>query len=259
MVDQYTEMLPFQKLKDMAPNLAKEFGSAKPWPHVVIDDLFDPTILDRILTEFDDVEADWKTFKSKYEGKGQMNRDENFGPVSRSFFHSLNSAPFVEFLSEVSGIGRLTSDPYFVGGGYHQIPRGGKLGVHIDFNKHQQLGLYRRLNAILYLNKNWEEAYGGHFQLWDEKSGRCEKKVAPKFNRLAIFETTNDSFHGHPEPLTPPEGLFRRSLALYYYSPDRGNQVKREHSTIFLDANGRREELSAKTSFISRLKNKVLG
>ena len=30
-------------------------------------------------------------------------------------------------------------DPYFVGGGLHQLKRGGKLGIHADFNEHGKL------------------------------------------------------------------------------------------------------------------------
>jgi hypothetical protein len=46
----------------------------------------------------------------------------------------------------------------------------------------------------------------------------CEVKVLPVFNRCVIFNTDADSYHGHPEPMTCPEGQFRRSIALYYYS-----------------------------------------
>jgi hypothetical protein len=30
-----------------------------------------------------------------------------------------------------------------------------------------------------------------------------------------------DPFHGHPEPMTCPEGVFRRSIALYYYTVEK--------------------------------------
>ena len=37
-------------------------------------------------------------------------------------------------------------------------------------------------------------------------------------NRVLIFTTDVTSFHGHPEPMRCPEGVSRRSLALYYFS-----------------------------------------
>ena len=249
--------LPFDKLDNGHELLKESFRSAEPWPHIVLDDFFESESLDLVLTEFAQVQSNWKSFDTKYEAKHQMNQDQNFGPYTRSIFHALNSAPFLEFLSKVTGIERLVSDPYLVGGGYHQIPKGGKLGVHVDFNKHEQLGLYRRLNVIIYLNKNWDESFGGHFQLWSNSTKKCEKKVLPKFNRMAIFETTNSSFHGHPEPLGCPDGVYRRSLALYYYSPDRGAQNKKSHSTIFMTEDGKLDDLQGPRTVKSFLRNNI--
>ena len=44
------------------------------------------------------------------------------------------------------------------------------------------------------------------------------REVAPVFNRCVVFNTDATSYHGHPDPLTTPEGVYRRSLALYYYT-----------------------------------------
>jgi hypothetical protein len=131
-------------------------------------------------------------------------------------------------------VDNLIPDPRFEGGGLHQIVRGGKLGVHADFNKHRDFGLDRRLNLLLYLNRDWREEYGGHLQLWDRDVARCEAKVLPVFNRVMIFGTTDFTFHGHPDPLTCPEGMTRKSLALYYFSNGRpAEEITGEHSTIF--------------------------
>jgi hypothetical protein len=61
------------------------------------------------------------------------------------------------------------------------------------------------------------------------------EKILPIFNRMVIFSTTDFSYHGHPEPLTCPEGWTRKSLALYYYSNGRPAEEIAEtaHSTIF--------------------------
>jgi hypothetical protein len=93
--------------------------------------------------------------------------------------------------------------------------------VHADFNKHPVFNLDRRLNALLYLNKDWKEEYGGHLELWNRDVTRCEAKILPVFNRLAVFGTTDFTFHGHPNPLQCPEGTTRKSLALYYFSNGR--------------------------------------
>jgi hypothetical protein len=164
----------------------------------------------------------------------QSATETSFGPLTRLFLYHLNSITFLEFLSQVTGIDDLIPDPRFEGGGLHQIVRGGKLGIHADFNKHRVYGLDRRLNLLLYLNKDWREEYGGHLQLWDRSMTHCESKVAPLFNRVMIFGTTDFTYHGHPDPLTCPEGMTRKSLALYYFSNGRpAAEVSGEHSTIF--------------------------
>jgi len=54
------------------------------------------------------------------------------------------------------------------------------------------------------------------------------------FNRCVIFNTTDFSFHGHPDPLTCPEGRTRKSLAMYYYTNGRpAEEISGDHSTLF--------------------------
>ena len=122
----------------------------------------------------------------------------------------------------------------------HRIQPGGKLAVHVDFNKYKRLGLERRLNVLVYLNEDWQESYGGHFELWNKDMTESVVKILPIFNRMAMFSTTEISWHGHPDPLTCPEDRSRRSIALYYYTMGRddGYDVA-EHTTIFT---GRPEE-----------------
>jgi Rps23 Pro-64 3,4-dihydroxylase Tpa1-like proline 4-hydroxylase len=93
--------------------------------------------------------------------------------------------------------------------------------VHADFNRHEKLNLDRRLNLLLYLNRDWKEEYGGHLQLWTRDMGRCVVKVLPVFNRCVVFSTTDFSYHGHPDPLTCPPGRTRKSIAMYYYTNGR--------------------------------------
>ncbi|MEO9114777.1 MAG: 2OG-Fe(II) oxygenase, partial [Gemmatimonadaceae bacterium] len=115
----------------------------------------------------------------------------------------------------------LIPDPYFMGGGYHETGRGGKLGIHADFRVNEQLHLHRRLNVIVYLNEHWDESYGGNLELWTRDMTEKRHEVAPLFNRCVIFNTDANSYHGHPDPMTTPDGVFRRSIALYYYTASK--------------------------------------
>ena len=171
--------------------------------------------------------------------------------------HYLNSEPFLEFLQILTGIQEpLISDPYFVGAGQHEIKKGGLLKVHADFNKHPTLHLDRRINVLVYLNKDWKEEYGGCFELWNEDMSKCGKKILPYFNRIAIFNTTDFSYHGHPDPLNCPEDRSRKSLALYYYSNGRPNHEinlgLENHSTLFKPRQG---DIADDIAFSSKILN----
>jgi hypothetical protein len=223
-------------MKALAASARATYLGAKPFPHVVFDDFFDPRLLELVLEEFPKPgEIRWQSFDNAQEIKLASSREGSFGPATRLLMYHLNSMTFLEFLSSVTGIDNLIPDPGFEGGGLHQIVRGGKLGVHADFNKHRDFGLDRRLNLLLYLNKDWREEYDGQLQLWNRDMSRCEAKVLPIFNRVMVFGTTDFTYHGHPDPLQCPEGMTRKSLALYYFSNGRpAEEVTGEHSTIFL-------------------------
>ena len=216
-----------------------KYANAEPFPFITFPDFFNPEVLEAIVKEFPDLsKSDAISFNNQNEIKFAGKGERTFGNLTKSFMHYLNSEPFLEFIQSITGIEEtLLGDPYFVGGGHHEIKRGGLLKVHADFNKHKKTGLDRRVNLLIYLNKKWDEEYGGHFELWDRKMKSCAKKILPTFNTLALFSTTDFSYHGHPEPLNCPDHMSRKSLALYYYSNGRPeseiNPEIGDHSTIF--------------------------
>ena len=130
---------------------------------------------------------------------------------------------------------KLKIDSELNGGGLHEIKKGGVLKIHTDFNRHPTLDLDRRVNVLIYLNKNWKEEYGGQLELWDKDMKKCKKKIVPIFNKMVIFSTNDFSNHGHPNPVTCHDNHSRKSIALYYYSNGRPNSEKKLglHSTIF--------------------------
>jgi Rps23 Pro-64 3,4-dihydroxylase Tpa1-like proline 4-hydroxylase len=214
----------------------EDFINAEPFPHVVIDNFFSEDILNEILADFPDLQAiDAQKFDNSYEKKLASTHERQMGDATRDLLYRLNSSTFISFLEELTGVPGIIPDPHFEGGGLHQIERGGYLKVHVDFNKHRRLNLDRRLNVLVYLNKYWKEEYGGHLELWDRKMTQCVHRILPIFNRMVIFNTNDFSYHGHPDPLSCPEGRSRKSLALYYYSNGRpAEELSGEnHSTIF--------------------------
>jgi Rps23 Pro-64 3,4-dihydroxylase Tpa1-like proline 4-hydroxylase len=225
-----------ERLQSLAGQYRLEYGSAQPFPHVVIDDFLSEEDLDVVLEEFLQAQDEaWRQFDNPREKKLAERRETSFGPFTRHLLAAnFNSSVFLEFLESLTGIEGLIPDPYYEGGGLHQIVPGGFLKVHADFNWHKELKLDRRLNVIVYLNREWKEEYGGHLELWNREMTKCERRVLPIFNRCVIFSTTDFSYHGHPEPLTCPQGMTRKSLALYYYSNGRpAEELSDAHSTLF--------------------------
>ena len=145
-------------------------------------------------------------------------------PFIRQLIWELNSSTFIRTLEGLTGIENLIPDPSLRGGGLHQILPGGLLGIHADFTHHVKYDLERRVNLLLYLNKDWEDEYGGHLELWNRDASHCVKRIRPTAGRCIIFNTDADSYHGHPRPLTCPEGITRKSIAIYYYTHGRGDQ-----------------------------------
>ena len=259
-----TQMFRFDPvyLENLADKYREQYINAQPFPHIVIDDFLPEYVLNDVLKEFPKPgEIKWQDFENKSEKKLASTSELQMGDATRFLLYQFNSSTFMSFLEKITGINGLIPDPHFVGGGLHQIERGGYLKMHVDFNRHTRLKLDRRLNLLLYLNKDWKEEYGGHIQLWDKDMTRCEKKILPIFNRCVIFSTTDFSYHGHPDPLTCPEGWTRKSLALYYYSNGRPAEeiAHADHSTIFKPRNGEeiQEEENSPMTFKTVLKKLI--
>lgn len=212
-----------ERLAGLAAQFADAYQSNAPFPNMVVDDFFNPEFLREVAAEFPDLASkEAQEFNNPKEIKWASKGEKTFGPQTRKLMHFLNSEPFLEFIQVVSGIKeKLIGDPYFVGGGQHEIRPGGVLKVHADFNGYPAFNLSRRLNVLVYLNEDWDDSYGGHLEFWDENMKEQKAAILPIFNRLAMFSTTDFSYHGHPNPLTCPSDRRRRSLALYYYSYGR--------------------------------------
>lgn len=212
----------FDFWEGLLPALVKEYSQNEPFPHIVLDNLLNPEILEEALNEFPPLNSHgWTNYQHYNSNKYGTNKVENFPPTINLVFKELNSPRFVNFLSRLTGIADLLSDWSLEGGGLHQSRRGGFLNMHADFTAHSHnLKWRRRINLLIYLNKDWQESYGGHLELWDREMKKCVKKVLPVFNRAVIFNTDKDSFHGHPHPLNCPESVTRKSFAFYYFTEE---------------------------------------
>lgn len=223
-------LVDYSALEQAQSSLAEKYQTNMPFPHIVIDNFLPAETVTHLLAEYpyDQNLPVWNDANHRDPSGSYVQKDKRnirdllrMPPTYRQLIWELNSARFLSFLSTMTGIANLIPDPNLRGAGIHQIGRGGFLKVHTDFTTHREFGLDRRLNFLLYLNENWLEAYGGNLELWDAEIKGPPKRIAPLLNRCVVFSTTASSYHGHPHPLTCPDGVFRKSIALYYYTNGR--------------------------------------
>lgn len=204
------------------------FKNASPFPHIVIDNFLKPEVAESIYNAFPDAHEDfWYEYNNPIEIKLACNDPQHIPPNVMEVLNTLNSNKYLKLFSHITGIDDLQADPTLHGGGMHCIKPGGKLDIHIDYSIHPSLKLERRLNLIIYLNKNWQAKYGGELELWEQDMSKCARKILPVFNRAVIFATDDTSYHGHPEPLRCPNNMARKSLALYYLTTPRNGSTER--------------------------------
>ena len=223
-MDNYLFNFGIESLTTLAKNHSDDYKNATPFPHIVLDDFLPSSVAQAAMKHFpspdSEIWLDWKkrdvVNQPKKLGIGHASRLTDVSPWLLHLLNTFNSYPFLMFLQKLTGINKLLPDPYFHGGGLHQIMNGGKLSIHTDFNDLKPLNLYRRINVLFYLNENWKEEYNGHLELWDKECGHCVHSIAPILNRMVIFNTDKHSFHGHPKPLNTSEQITRKSIALYY-------------------------------------------
>jgi len=202
----------------------KNYHNGLPFPNIVIENFFNEDYLNQILLDFPDLSKikSSQKYLNKNEIKYANNDYQNFPDSIKNFFEFLNSNMYLNFLQKLTSVKeKLIVDPQLNGGGLHEIKKGGVLKIHTDFNKHPSLKLDRRINVLIYLNKDWKDQYGGHLELWDKDMLGCKKKILPTFNKMVIFSTNDFSNHGHPDPVICPLNQSRKSIALYYFSEGR--------------------------------------
>lgn len=214
---------------------ASVYSKNDPFPHIVIDGFFREDIAEYLYNNFPKMSQMPNIFKEPMSFKGQLSDIDGKWPQFSQVFDELQSDKFRVFLGELSGIKDLKSDPILAGGGLHQSPKSGFLDIHVDANFHPlRKDLHRRLNIIIYINKEWQSSWGGNLELWNDignRPGDLSVSVEPKFNRAVIFSTTRTSWHG-VKPVYCPEGQSRKSLALYYYTQGRPIEELYEDSSV---------------------------
>jgi Rps23 Pro-64 3,4-dihydroxylase Tpa1-like proline 4-hydroxylase len=217
-----------RRYADLAMSLRAEYVSAYPFPHIVIDDFLPSDVAQRLALEYpspDFMAENWKCHSNENVERYFLENTARFPPSMRLFASAITSRSFLLFLETLTGIASLLPDPYFLGGGAMVTGNGGFLRTHVDFNWHQKLQAWRRCNALFYLTPDWDSKWGGDLELWETDGSKLAKCVSPKFNRVVIFSTTKNSFHGQPQPLNCPPNVYRRVFSAFYYCSNRSELI----------------------------------
>lgn len=255
--------IDIQKLHARLDSLKKEYHSKTPFKYIVFEDFFPRDIAESIHEEYPTIENgawDGTTYLDQ-KNKFQKTTFED-SSIMTDVFKELNSEPLLEWLQSLTDFEeKLIGDQELFGGGLHQSINGAFLNVHIDYNIHPKTKFHRRLNLLVFMNKEWKDEYEGHLELWDlgNNQKKLLEKIAPSFNRCVIFETNEISYHGHPKPLNTPAHVNRKSLATYYYSKSRpSNEIAGEHNTVYVNTEGVSGEVKRFSSGIKALFERLI-
>ncbi|HVY93248.1 MAG TPA: 2OG-Fe(II) oxygenase [Bryobacteraceae bacterium] len=235
-LDQLSPELPGQ-----ADSLRAAFTTAKPFRHISIENFFATDFAERLLAEFPSFDQKLAINEGGTTGGKSVNtKVREISPAYRELYDLISSKPFLEFMSRVSGIPDLLLDPKMFGGGTHENRHGQELDPHIDFNYVEDHSLHRRLNLIVYLNKDWKTEWGGAIEIHSNPRLADENQIRafdPLFNRAVMFETNEFSWHGFPKINLPESERHRsrKSISIYLYTRDRpAEEIAPSHGTFYV-------------------------
>ena len=223
---------------EVLPGQTEAYLNADPFPHAVIDNLLPQKMADDWLMKYPDLVKEGKCLGTN-PVKRQVHKYASVGyPPGYEFYFDMFSSPeMVSYLSKLTGVDPLYADhPQYLGAGLHEITRGGRLKIHTDFMRQKKTNQRRILSTLFFLNKDWDESWGGNLELWNSDLTKPVKSIAPIFNRFIVFECSRHSYHGHPSPLQCPPERTRKGMAFYYMTdPSPETAGKEALATVWQD------------------------
>jgi hypothetical protein len=211
-----------KSLRALGQSRRDAYRDARPFPHAAFDGFLgegEALALEEHFPRPDHPGWMRRDYREQSGRLGQLQRTgfEGVHPTLRNLLAELSGMAFMDFLAALTGIEGLIPDPHFRGAGLSLTLPSGHLALHADFNRDRTRHLERKVTALYYLGRDWDPAWGGALELWNESRTRCEASYLPVLDRLVVMAHGDTYWHGHPEPLACPEGRFRASVAAYYY------------------------------------------
>ena len=239
------EIFNNEKYAKLAYDSHEIYKNNEPFPHIVLDDFLPLSFAKIISNEYPKVSDNTSNFK--FHNHNNVKRhfledSRKFSTNLQMFSSAISSRSFLLFLETITGLKSLIPDPYFMGGGAMMTGNGGFLNIHVDFNWHQKLQAWRRCNVLFYLTADWKNEYQGNLELWSKDGRHKVKEVEPIFNRIVIFNTTSESYHGQPAKINTPDHIFRNVFSAFYYATEKDEKIDSKPHFTKYNADEKRED-----------------
>jgi hypothetical protein len=254
-----------QKRERMVEEMAERLGNlqelhmnflkTEPFPYIYLDDFLEPSFADSLSEHFPSLSEMDIIYEGLNEHKGEHSKFENIHQDFNRLKQILSTDSFRKAIETISGIDNLEiiNDRY--GSGLHQGGAGSFLDIHIDYNLHPFEKKQRRLNFIIFLNKNWQKEWGGYLEFWNSSGTECVASIEPRFNRCVLFISNNISYHGY-SAIQCPVSVTRKSFYLYFFTKPEKRLLF--HDTVFTPAPNdsliRKYRIKAKELFKNTIK-----
>ncbi len=197
--------------------LNEAYESGDPCKHIVLDNFLRPEVAELLYNNFPKLSSLNVKRKSLNEKKSEDYHFERFHPVFQEVKDAITGSDYCKVMGEMTSLDDLFVTTDNTGAGVHQGGDGSYVDVHIDYNMSTKFNAWRRLNLLVYLNKDWKDEYGGALELWDKDMTECKKMILPNFNRAVVFYTDKNAPHGYRK-MSLPEEITRKSFYCYYYT-----------------------------------------
>lgn len=207
-------MIRYEEIEGAADQWRDRFYAAAPFPHVVVDELFHPQQMALAAQDFP--RPDEMSSKIGKPGVLELGDRELVPARLRNVSDELLSCRFTSWLSFVTGIDELITDPGGSWGALRQSGDGVEGKIHVPPARHPDEPWYRRLTLILHLSEGLTEQNGGCFQLWDSEKNAPRVSIPPLFNRAVVFLSSPSAFHNAGRTHLEPGQMRRVMQALYF-------------------------------------------
>jgi hypothetical protein len=210
---------------DNPEKYAEIYKKGVPFEHVVIPNFFQEEFAEKILSEFPDPDETWWAYDNPFEQKFLFNNFSETHANMKDAFSILNSVSFANKVSVLTSVPNLEPDPLLHSAGLHSYTRNGKVDIHLDYTMHPQVNKERRISLMVYMSKGWNKSWGGSLQLWNSDLTDHTEIDTSIWNTAVFFKTSEDSYHGLPELIACPPGVYRKVIGLYYLSDPRPETI----------------------------------